>query len=305
MNVCFVGAASSLLFCSFLQASLASIHDDSKVNKFLGSAVPSCSAGSAGCNAGDITTSSMYVDQRQTIDGYLGFNFAQHKDRVYYIFNEFGYWDAQRIQFMTSLNSDAAYSSSNATTNDLGLAEVNQLANLNQQVQAKYPGAGAYIIAISALPAFVARVGQNVVCAKDQVKVAAVLFYDNGGGFQPLSAYCIPLLPTDKFDLYILPSASNQVDLPAGTTAFSGVLTASATGAVNFQAKSIVTSYPPAGALAANSNSGPSSTSAPAQASSSATDSSDPAAAITPIITFGEAINMGASPQSLILKKIS
>ena len=237
MNVCFVGAASSLLFCSFLQASLASIHDDSKVNKFLGSAVPSCSAGSAGCNAGDITTSSMYVDQRQTIDGYLGFNFAQHKDRVYYIFNEFGYWDTQRVQFMTSLSSNGTYNPNLATTNDLGLAEVNQAANLNQQVQAKYPGAGAYIIAISALPVFVARVGQHVACAKDQIKVAAVLFYDDGAGFQPLSACCIPLLPTDRFDLHILPSASNTVSLPKGTTAFSGILTASSTGAVNFQAK--------------------------------------------------------------------
>ena len=92
MKLYHIVGISSLLLYSSLQASLVAINDDSKVNKFLGDAIPACSSSSHNCNQGDVTTSSMYADQRQTLDGLLGINFAQHTDRVIYLFNEFGYW---------------------------------------------------------------------------------------------------------------------------------------------------------------------------------------------------------------------
>ncbi len=291
MKLYYVIAMSSLLLCSALQASLVAIHDDSGTNKFLGAAIPACSVSSRGCNKGDVTTSTMYVDQRQTLDGLLGINFIQHKDRVIYLFNEFGYWSAQREQFMNKIGSSSVYS--DQTTNDLGLAEVDHKGLFNQQLQANYPGGGVYMIAISAEQAFVARIGKNVSCAPGQIKVGAILLYDNGVGFQPLSASCIAVRVSDTFSLNISSQNGGAVSLPAGSTAFSGVLTTSSSGSVNFQAKEITVSIPPALIPPTLTNSG----------TSSDSSTTPPVEDIVPSIAFGAALNLGASPQSISLKK--
>ena len=311
MKLYYGAAMSSLLLCSALQASLVAITDGTSVNKFLGAAIPACSASSHGCNKGDVTTSSMYVDQRQTLDGLLGINFSKYKDRVIYLFNEFGYWSAQREQFMNKVGSSSVYNPANATSNDLGLAEVDQAGLLNQQMQSKYPGAGVYTIAISAVPAFVDRVGKNVPCQTGQIKIAAILLYDNGVGLQPLSASCIAVRPSDTFSLQISSNNPGAVSLPAEATAFSGVLTSSPSGSVNFQAKQITVTIPPALAdttstdSTSTSGSKKTSSSSASKTTDSSTDSSTPtpAADIVPAISLGAPLNLGSSPQSIMLKK--
>ena len=294
MKTYFMITISGLLLCSALQGSLVAIKDSSGTNKFLGEAVSTCSTSAHGCNKGDVTTSTMYVDQRQTLDGFLGCNFIQHKNRVMYFFNEFGYWSAEREQFMNKLASSSVYSSN--TTNDLGLAEVDGIGLLREQMQSKFPGGGVYTVAISAVPAFVDRVGKNVPCKVGETKIAAILFYGNGVGFQPLSASCIAVRVSDRFSLNISSQNSGAVDLPAGATAFSGVLTTSSSGSVNFQAKQIEVMLPPA--LIDSTEDDPKKLE-----SSSDSSATPPVADIVPSISFGAALNLGASPQSISLKK--
>lgn len=306
MKSYFMITMSGFLLCSALQASLVAIKDSSGTNKFLGVTVPSCSTSAHGCNTGDVTTTSIYVDQRQTLDGFLGCNFIQHKDRVMYLYNEFGYWSAQREQFLNNVGSSSVNNTADATTNNLGLAEIDQAGLLNQQMQSKFPGGGVYMVAISAVQAFVDRVGQNVSCDAGQMKIAAILFYDDGNGFQPLSASCIAVRPGDTFSLNISSQNGGAVNLPAEATAFSGVLTTSSSGSVNFQAKQITASPPPVLTSApAGSTTGTSSSSNSSSSSttSSSAASTTPAADIVPVITFGAALNLGASPQSISLKK--
>lgn len=299
MKLYYGAVISSLLLCSALKASLVAINDSTSVNKFLGAAIPACSASSHDCNKGDVTTSTMYVDQRQTIDGLLGINFTQHPDRVFYIFNEFGYWDAQRYAYLNSLSSSSVYTKQ--SSNDLGLAEQDSIGMLSAQVQAKYPGPGVYIIAISAVPAFVDRIGKNVPVQQGQIKIAALLLYDDGNGFQPLSASCIAVRPTDRFSLHVSAENSGAGSLPKGATAFSGVLTTSSSGSVNFQAKKITVGNPPA---APDNSSSDTSSSSAKKKSTSDTSNDSSSADLIPVISFGAPLNLGASPQSVTLQKM-
>lgn len=283
MKIAYFGAISSVLFCFSLQASLVGIHDDSGTNKFLGSTISACSKNGSGCNTGDVTTSSIYVDQRQTLDGILGINFFQHQDRVIYLYNEFGYWSAQRVQYGNQIGSSSVYT--------------NQDDKLAQDVVAKFPGAGVYIIAISAVPGFVNRVGKNLACPSGQMKVAAILFYDDGNGLQPLSASSIAVGQNDTFSLYISPNQKGAIRLPSGVTAFSGALTTSSSGSVDFQALEItvVHSTPP------DTSSGKESkgSSGSKTAASSPKSSND----LAPSISLGNPLNLGSSPQSISLRK--
>ena len=220
----------------------------------------------------------------------MGLNFAQHKDRVFYFFNEFGYWSALREQYGNDLDSAGVYAG--------------QDDQVQAKVASKYPGEGVYIIAISAEPGFVSRVGKNVPCQAGQIKVAAILFYDNGEGFQPLSASCIALNPTDAFNLYISSNNSGAVKLPHGVTAFSGRLTNSPSGSVNFQASEITVTIPKQSTqkLSVKSSKKGSVSSTRSEQASSSTSSSL-SNDIVPTISLGNPLNLGASPQSISLRK--
>jgi len=206
------------LFCfSSLKASLVAINDSSATNKFLSTAVSTCSTSSRGCNAGDVVTPSIFVDTRQQMGDILGCNFSLIQDRIVYLYNEFGYWSGQRVQAYNAIASNPALSD----------------AQVQQQVQVKYPGGGVYQIVISAVPGVVNRVGQNVSISSGQFKIAAILFFNDGKNLQPLSASCIAVAPHDKFALNISSNTSGAVSVPTGVTGLRGVLCTN--GSINFQ----------------------------------------------------------------------